>query len=88
MWRSLFMAGGFMLVILGFECLMIDSAVVFAASDTTAVEFVDPSAAPGPQTKEVRPSEWVPWIFLMTGAITVLYAVTLPRRFGIKQGGE
>ena len=88
MWRSLFMAGGFMLVILGLECLMIDSATVFAAADTTAAEFIDPSAAPGPQTKEVQPSEWMPWIFLMVGSVTVLYAITLPRRFGAKPAAE
>jgi hypothetical protein len=80
-WRSLFLAIGIMLLIVGVECLLIDSATVFAAADSSASEFMDPSMPAGRTTKVVAPAEWMPWTLLSTGAIVVLYAVTLPKRW-------
>lgn len=82
MWRSLFLALGIMLLIVGVECLLIDSATLFAASDSSAADFVDPSGPAGHSTRVVAPSEWVPWTLLSSGAIVVIYAVTLPKRWG------
>lgn len=79
--RSLFIALGVMAIILGFECLIIDSAHIYAAADTQASSFVNPSGSPSMSTKEWRPSEWMPWVMLAGGTITVLYAFTLPTRF-------
>ena len=81
MWRSLFLAVGIMLLIVGGECLIIDSATVFAAAESSAAEFVDPAATPATVTKRVSPSEWLPWTLLSSGAIVVLYAFTLPQRW-------
>ncbi len=80
-WRSLFLAVGAMLMIIGVESMLIDSATVYAAADSSASEFVDPSAPPAIKTKVIRPSEWTPWASLSVGAIVVLYAFTLPQRF-------
>ena len=82
MWRSLFIGIGIMALIFGFECLLIDSATIYGAGETTAVNFLDPSGAPSGSTREWRPKEWFPWTVLSVGAITVLYSFTLPRRFG------
>lgn len=71
-----------MLVILGIECLLIDSATVFAAGESRATDFIDPSREPGNSTKVVQPSEWMPWTMLSSGAVVILYAITLPRRWG------
>lgn len=88
MWRAFFLAIGTMLVILGIECLLIDSATLAAAQDETirvqqgwfgAQEIAVP-------TKTVRPPEWIPWSFIASGAVVLLYAFTLPRRWG--SGGE
>lgn len=76
-----------MLIILGLECLMIDSATVYAAGEATASEMIDPRAVPGGSTRVLQPTEWMPWTLLSTGAIVVLYAITLPRRWG-GGGGE
>lgn len=81
MWRSFFLAVGIMLVIVGAECLIIDSATLYAAAESSAADFMDPDMAPGQTTKVVSPSEWLPWTLLSIGAIVILYAVTLPKRW-------
>jgi len=81
MWRSLFLAIGTMMIIIGIELMLIDSATVYAASESSAIEFIDPSAPPAISTKVVRPGEWTPWVVLSAGAIVVLYAFTLPMRW-------
>ena len=82
MWRSIFIAVGIMAIIIGLECLLIDSANFYSASDTEAGAFVNPVAVPTSNVQQWRPKEWFPWVILSAGGITVLYAVTLPKRFG------
>ncbi|NND98359.1 MAG: hypothetical protein HKN47_13640 [Pirellulaceae bacterium] len=81
MWRSLFIALGIMAIIFGFECLVIDNAVLYSRSETTATSFLDPTSAPADTAREWRPREWLPWTVLSAGTIVVLYAFTLPRRW-------
>lgn len=87
MWRSLFLAVAIMMIILGLECLMIDSASVYAAGKSSAANFIDPSIPPAQTTKIWQPSEALPWGLLSGGAVIILYAVTLPKRFA-QGGGE
>ncbi len=90
-WRAFFFAIGAMLIIVGVECLLIDSATL--ASDRTEVVQVNQGWFQPPQTLEVsngkviRPSEWIPWSSLATGAVVLLYSFTLPRRWGATGGG-
>ena len=81
MWRTIFIAFGVMAIILGFECLVIDSANFYSSREASMVDFFDPSGAPARSTREWRPNEWMPWTILSLGAITVVYAFTLPARF-------
>jgi len=81
MWRSFFLAVGIMMVIVGAECLIIESATLYAAAETSAADFIDPDGNPGKTTKVVSPSEWMPWTLLSCGAIVILYAFTLPKRW-------
>ena len=82
MWRSIFIAVGIMAIIIGLECLVIDSADFYSASETEAGAFVNPVTVPASNVKQWRPKEWFPWVILSAGGITVLYAFTLPKRFG------
>ncbi len=82
MWRAIFIAVGIMAIVLGFECLVIDSADIYAAGETKASSFWNPSQTPSVHTREVRPQEWFPYAVLSAGMITILYAFTLPKRFG------
>jgi hypothetical protein len=81
MWRAVFLAFGIMAMIIGIECLLIDSANLYAASDTNARSFINPSGVPSANTEAWQPREWFPWMILSMGTITVLYAFTLPQRF-------
>ena len=90
MWRAFFLAIGAMLIIVGVECLLIDSATF--ASDHTEVVQVNNGWFQPPTTMEVsggkvfRPKEWIPWSSLASGAVVLLYAFTLPRRWGAGAG--
>ncbi len=85
MWRAFFLAVGTMLVILGIECLLIDSATM-AASEEVVQPVQQSIFAAAPQIVEtkkvIRPPEWTPWSFIASGAVVLLYAYTLPKRWG------
>ncbi|MDZ4848253.1 MAG: hypothetical protein SGI77_03090 [Pirellulaceae bacterium] len=87
MWRAFFSAIGIVLLILGVECLLIDSAVLAAGvvddpmPRQTASLF---GAAPmqAMSNRIFRPAEWIPWSLLASGAVVLLYAVSIQRNPG------
>ena len=86
MWRAFFCAIGIVLIIMGIECLLIDSAVLVAGVlDDPTIQIQQQSGglfAPPvqkPVDRVFRPSEWFPWSLLATGAITLLYSISLRR---------
>ena len=84
MWRAFFLAVGAMLVILGVECLLIDSATLAAEQAPPIAQGPawfnpPPMVDPG---RVIHPPEWIPWSLLASGAVTMLYARTLAQRFG------
>jgi hypothetical protein len=76
MWRSVFLAIGITLCILGAECLVIDEAVI-AKSGPIPAAFATSSNMPS----QIKTREWMPWVFLSAGAVIILYSITLPKRF-------
>ena len=81
MWRSIFLALGIMAIVIGAELLIIDSANLYSAAETRASSFINPSGGPSANARIWRPKEWMPWLLMAAGTITVLYAFTLPQRF-------
>jgi len=80
MWRSVFLAIGVTFCILGLEGLAVDGAVLadsFLGNRAAAMDFSSMAAG----TREIRTEEWMPWSFLATGAVIILYSITLPKRF-------
>ncbi len=55
---------GIMAIIVGFECLVIESASIHSASDTNARSFMNPIGTPSGHLTEWKPKEWFPWAFL------------------------
>lgn len=91
MWRAFFFAAGAMLVIVGVECLVIDSAT-FSSEKVESVQqasslFEQPQAVSMRSNRTVRPPEWIPWSLIASGAVVILYALTLPARWGAKSAG-
>jgi hypothetical protein len=75
MWRSVFLAIGITIGILGLECMVIDEAVI-------AKTGVVPAAMSTTDTmSQIKTREWMPWTFLASGAVIILYTITLPKRF-------
>lgn len=81
LWRAFFCALGIMLIILGVECLVIDSATLVAGVLDEPVRQnaggIFSSPAPTNNTRVFKPSEWFPWSLIATGTIVMLYAVSL-----------
>lgn len=80
MWRAFFLSLGLFLVILGVECLGVE---------TVNLKMREPpqqSALPwetGPKLgphKKITPPPWAPWSLLSSGAVVCLYSFTIPRR--------
>lgn len=90
-WRAFFFAVGTMLIIVGVECLLIDSATMAAKRKRQQIK---PAAAaswfqePQPEVqvvvtnKVVKPPDWVRWSLIASGSVIVLYALTLRQRNG------
>ena len=85
MWRAFFCALGVMLLILGIECLLIDTATLASgvveepAQQNSGFYGVAAGIA---NARVFRPAEWMPWSLLACGAVVLLYALTLNRRWG------
>lgn len=81
MWRSLFMAVGFYVFLLGTQCLVFDKFVlksrVPAAVQTNWIGQAE--VIPGPQ-REFVPTEWAPWSFMAGGAVIWLYAIAISNK--------
>ena len=83
MWRAFFLAAGIFSVMIGGECMVVDSFVMAgqsAPAEATPASLF--SAPPAPQQREMKPAEWAPWTFLSVGAVTILYSLTLSKPGG------
>jgi hypothetical protein len=87
MWRAFFIGLGVVLIIVGIEFLTIDSAIlVGGASEEVARPrnfFFSGPVTPVETKRIFRPSEWMPWSLLATGAVIMLYAKTIYRAPGV-----
>ena len=77
MWRALFLASGFFVMILGVECLGVER-VSLKMRDAPPTP-VSPFDLEGGQ-KQIVPPPWAPWSLLASGAVVCLYSFTIPRR--------
>jgi hypothetical protein len=80
MWRSLFLAIGVFLVILGVECLGVAQFTLKLRDDATAsTSIFDATPVLGSQ-KQITPPPWAAWSLMSTGAVVCLYSFTIPKR--------
>ncbi len=73
MWRSLFLAIGATVCMLGAECLVVDD---FILANRGAPNSGDAAKV----SRDIKPPEWAPWSLLSAGAVTMLYSFTIPQR--------
>ena len=80
MWRAFFLGVGIYMVILGAQFLAVDKAILRLHEDPPATtSFFQGSAAVGPN-KAILTQPWWAWSLISTGAVTVIYSFTIPRR--------
>ena len=80
MWRAFFLAGGIFLIILGVECMGVET-INLKMRDPPEPATLPWQEKPkvGPR-KRITPPPWAPWSLLSTGAVVCLYSFTIPRR--------
>ncbi len=80
MWRSLFLAIGLFMVVLGagFLCVERVELRIHEQLPPSALSLSN-SPREGPP-KAIIPAPWWPWSFLSAGAVVCLYSFTIPRR--------
>jgi hypothetical protein len=78
MWRAFFLAMGIATCVLGAECLVIDRFVL-ADDNASAANAYSPLLNAAPAATEMIPPEWAPWSLMSTGAVVILYAITINR---------
>lgn len=76
--RSFFLALGVFVVILGLESLAVDQVVLRMERKVEASTIAERFSSKAP-TEPVRfyVPDWIPWVLMSAGAVTVLYAVTI-----------
>ena len=77
MWRAFFFSVGIFAVLLGAECLIIDSAVLNREERPRG--YIG-TLNGGGDSRNVLIPDWAPWTFFAVGAITLIYTVTIPKR--------
>jgi hypothetical protein len=80
MWRSLFIAIGLYLMIVGMECLAVDRVDLKIHEEAPASAFSLGGAPQQGPAIQIIPAPWWPWSFLASGAVVCLYTFTIPRR--------
>jgi hypothetical protein len=80
MWRALFLAVGVFVMVLGVECLGVDTITLRLREKPPApVSPFDTPPAEG-ALRQLNPPPWAPWSLLSSGAVMCLYSFTIPRR--------
>lgn len=79
MWRSIFLALGIVLCILGAECLVMEKAVL--ASDKPLAQATSSLFLSGQAQvdHEIKPPDWAPWTLMSLGAVVILYSYSIQR---------
>ena len=84
MWRTFFLSVGIALAIFGGEFLIVEKAVWAEEAEQSDVQQVAGYLVEEGQTEKVtqedfQPHPWVPWAMLSSGAIVILYCLSIPR---------
>jgi hypothetical protein len=80
MWRAMFLAVGFFLIVLGVQCLGVAQFTLKVREESTAsTSLLDATPKLGAQ-RVLTPPPWAPWSLMSTGAVVCLYSFTLPKR--------
>jgi len=82
MWRAFFLSLGIVTCILGAECLVVDRFVLANGNEAAVTTLGGPRqslASVQANPSEMVPPEWAPWSLMSTGAVVILYALTINR---------
>lgn len=82
MWRSMFLAFGVFVVLLGAQCLVVQKFVLKSqeviVQENGGLLGIDRTETVRKQ--EITPQPWAPWSLMSCGVITCIYSFTIPAR--------
>ena len=84
MWRTFFLSVGIALAIFGGEFLVVEKAIWAKEAEASDVQqvagyLVDEGDKEEEVQDDFQPQPWVPWAMLSSGAIVILYCVSVPK---------
>ncbi len=80
MWRTLFMAFGVYVFLLGAQCLVVEKFVMKSRLPTAQTNWLGQTETTAGPQREYAPTEWAPWSFMSGGAVVWLYAVAISNK--------
>jgi hypothetical protein len=80
MWRALFLAVGVFVMVLGVECLAVETITLRIREKPPAPVSPFDSEPKEGALRQLNPPPWAPWSLLSSGAVMCLYSFTIPRR--------
>lgn len=80
MWRALFLAMGFFVMLLGVECLGVERMTLKMRDPPPPPSSPFENQAQTGPAKQIQPPPWAPWSLLSSGAVMCIYSFTIPRR--------
>ena len=82
MWRAVFLAIGFYLILLGAQCMGVQKLVLTLREPAPHREAGILAEEPPPKgpKRVLEPPDWAPYSLMSTGAIVCLYSFTIPIR--------
>lgn len=84
MFRSIALAVGITMLIVGFELFFVER-VVWAGNEQSTLAaqtqgFSDQRESYSTKPNDFIPPDWMPWSLMSSGAVVIIYSFTIPRR--------
>ncbi len=85
MWRTIFMAFGFCVFIVGAQCLVVQKFVFKAPPPKVQANWAGQAQTVPSPRREITPKEWAPFSLMAGGAVIYLYAIEISNRMKPKK---
>jgi hypothetical protein len=80
MWRTLFMAFGVFVILLGAQCLVVEKFVFKSGPPRVQTNWAGQSQTVAAPRRQIAPTEWAPFSLMAGGSVVWLYAISISSR--------
>ena len=83
MWRTFFLSIGIALAIFGGEFLVVEKAIWDKPAENSDIQqvagYLMDEEDEDKASKEFHPEPWIPWAMISSGAVIILYTMSVPK---------